>query len=169
MKRRSKGYDILPNQLVLIACNNAEVRKRWRKELEKKFLVREASQPGDLEKCIMHLKPSVLLLDASLQELGAAEAVSAVQRLSPSTRLVLLTGSLDQKEGNRCPQSGGKGILSSGCQPCSSRENRSGRPERGDMDRTVCNPLPSRRAWFLGRALAKRVSYRNEHRRASTC
>ena len=109
MKHRSKGCDILPNQLVLIACNIAEVRRRWRKELEKKFLVREASQPGDLEKCVMHLKPSVLLLDASLLELGAAEAVSAVERFSPSTRVVLLTGSPDQKEAIGVLKAGAKG------------------------------------------------------------
>jgi DNA-binding NarL/FixJ family response regulator len=109
MKRRSKECDILPNQTVLIACNIAEVRRRLRKDLEKNFLIYEVAQPDALEKYVMNLKPSVLLLDASLQEVDAVEAVSAVQRLSPSTCVVFLTGSPNQKEAIDFLKAGAKG------------------------------------------------------------
>ena len=55
------------------------------------------------------LRPSVLLLDLALRRLDGLEELPAIQRLSPRTKIVLLTSAPDEKEEVAALKAGAKG------------------------------------------------------------
>jgi DNA-binding NarL/FixJ family response regulator len=55
------------------------------------------------------LKPTILLLDLALPNLGGVGGIRAIQRLSPPTKIVLLTGTPDEKEGISALKAGARG------------------------------------------------------------
>ena len=109
MKSIIKNVDGLTGHAVLIACPVADLRGRWRKILEGKFPVEELARGDVLTQYLLHLKPSVLLLDLSLPEVGGIEAVPIIQSLSPSTRIILLSGNPDHKEAISALKTGARG------------------------------------------------------------
>ncbi len=62
-------------------------------------------------------KPIVLLLDISLPQLSRIEDVSEIQRLSPSTKIIPLTSTTNDKEAIRALMGGAKGYTSSDIGP----------------------------------------------------
>jgi two-component system nitrate/nitrite response regulator NarL len=112
-----KNPDNSTHHELLIAGKIVGVRKQWRNGLEKKFSIHEVSQRDALEKCLVNHKPLVLLLDLALPQLDRVRGVSAIQRLSPSTNIILLTSNLNGKEAIRALKAGAKGYCNRNIDP----------------------------------------------------
>jgi len=95
--------------MVLIASAAAKVRRRWTRVLHGEFSIHEVTERAALEQNLTRQKPSVLLLDLALPQLGGIGGVSAIQRLSPSTKIILLTSAPDDEEEMRALKAGVKG------------------------------------------------------------
>ena len=95
--------------MVLIASAAAKVRRRWTRVLHGGFSIHEVTERAALEQNLTRQKPSVLLLDLALPQLGGIGGVSAIQRLSPSTKIILLTSAPDDEEEMRALKAGVKG------------------------------------------------------------
>src|SRR3972149_2445946 len=95
--------------MVLVASPNPRVCRRWRQALQGRSAIHQVATQAALERSMAHLKPAILLLDLGLPMLGGVGGVPALQRLSPPTRIVLLTGTLDEKEGLSALKVGARG------------------------------------------------------------
>jgi DNA-binding NarL/FixJ family response regulator len=102
---------------VLIASPIAGVRSQWASGLADRFPLHEVAERSALERSINSLKPAVLLLDLALPGLGGVEGVSAVQRLSPLTSIMLLTSTPNDREGLAALKAGARGYTSSDMDP----------------------------------------------------
>jgi len=103
--------------MVLIASPNPRVRRRWRQALQGRSAIHQVATRAALERSMAHLKPAILLLDLGLPMLGGVGGVPALQRLSPPTRIVLLTGTLDEKEGLSALKVGARGYCNTEIDP----------------------------------------------------
>lgn len=83
--------------MVLIASANRELRRHWVAALEPDIRVLEATSRASLEERLS-AQPSVLLLHMHLPGLRGLEGVADCRRLSPGTRIILLTSPADEKE-----------------------------------------------------------------------
>lgn len=95
--------------MVLIASAAEKVRRRWIRVLQGTFPIHEVSERAALEQTLACQKPSVLLLDLGLPQLGGIAGVCAIQRLSPSTKIILLTNVPNDEEEMRALKAGVKG------------------------------------------------------------
>jgi DNA-binding NarL/FixJ family response regulator len=95
--------------LVIIASPNPESRRRWKRGLGASFPVHEVGGQADLERAMSGLAPGILLLDLTLCRLGGLASVAAVQRLSPPTKIVLLTTAPNDTEGIAALKAGARG------------------------------------------------------------
>lgn len=77
--------------VVLIASQNATVRRRLRQELEGAFTVHEVTERSALERSIANLQPAFLLVDFSLRQLGGVEGLQAIRKMCPATKSILFT------------------------------------------------------------------------------
>jgi DNA-binding NarL/FixJ family response regulator len=93
---------------VIIASPDAARRARWGQEL-KELSVHQPADLNDLQRSLTDLKPDILLLDLSLPGLHGTKGISAVQRFSPSTKILLLTKHLSEPEGRSMLEAGVKG------------------------------------------------------------
>ena len=84
--------------LVLIASSVSSVRKAWR-EGAQGFAAVEVADHGQLLCCLTPRPPAILLLDLDLPHLGGMEGVSGLRALQPATKIVVLAGHPDEKEG----------------------------------------------------------------------
>src|SRR4029453_18177314 len=84
--------------LVLIASAVSSVRKAWR-EGAQAFAAVEVADHGQLLCCLTPRPPAILLLDLDLPQLGRMEGVSGLRALQPATKIVVLAGNPDEKEG----------------------------------------------------------------------
>lgn len=103
--------------LVLIAGPDAGMRKQWRQGLQEKFAVQEVADRSALEASLLSTKPAVLLLDLALRRLSGVGDIPAVQKVSPSTKIILLTGAPNEKEGVYALKAGAKGYCEKGLPP----------------------------------------------------
>jgi DNA-binding NarL/FixJ family response regulator len=84
--------------LVLIASSVSSVRRAWR-EGAGAFAAVEVADHGQLLCCLTPRPPAILLLDLDLPQLGGMEGVSGLRALQPATRIIVLSGHPDEKEG----------------------------------------------------------------------
>ena len=103
--------------MVLIASATASVRRRWSRGLQGSFPTHEVADRKALEWTMANQKPDVLLLDLSLPQLSGIEGISEIQHLSPSTNIILLTSTTNDKEAIRALMGGAKGYSSSDIDP----------------------------------------------------
>jgi DNA-binding NarL/FixJ family response regulator len=97
---------------VLVASPLEAKRQQWRQALKSTSVVHEVSELPDLQRSMSSLKPAVLLLDLGFPELQGTAEVSAIQRLNPSTKIILLTKTLAEDEGTSMLEAGVKGYCS---------------------------------------------------------
>jgi DNA-binding NarL/FixJ family response regulator len=95
--------------LVLIASAVAGLRKRWRQAIQALCAIHEVTERGSLERSMTNRRPAAMLLDLHLPELGGIDGVAALQRLRPTTRIVLLTSRPDEREGIAALKAGARG------------------------------------------------------------
>lgn len=104
-KKKNKGHEAM----VLIASADTGLRQKWAQGLRDAFAIHEVSDRAGLEHTMANSKPAVLLLDSSLPQLDEVEGVSAIQRLSPSTKIIFLSSAHTEKEAIRTLKAGAKG------------------------------------------------------------
>jgi len=95
--------------MVLIASAEPGLRKRWASGIQSTAVIHDAGDFGDLERCMAQFSPAVLLLDLDLPQMGGVQGLSKVQRLFPSTRIILLAGKNDETEAVSALKAGAKG------------------------------------------------------------
>lgn len=95
--------------MVIIASPKVRVRRRWKQALQGMAAIEEVTARAALERSMTNLKPAILLLDLALPTLGGVVGVRAIQRLSPPTKIVLLTRAPDEKEGVAALKAGARG------------------------------------------------------------
>lgn len=100
-----------PNSLsmVLIAGPHSVERIRWRKALERTYVVREVAEQSALRQQMASLGPAVLALDLALCSSDQAVEIAALQKLSPQTRIILLSDNPSDQEGVWALKVGAKG------------------------------------------------------------
>jgi len=103
--------------IVLLASPIAELRGRLIPGLRNFFTIQEAAEWEELERAMANVKPSVLLLDLALLPPEGIERISAIQRLSPSTKIILLSSVCDEKEVISALKSGAKGFCHKDIEP----------------------------------------------------
>ena len=103
--------------MILIASASASIRRRWSRGLQGAFPIHEVADRKALEWTMTNQKPTVLLLDISLPQLSGIEDVSEIQRLSPSTNIILLTSTSNDREAIRALMGGVKGYCSNDIEP----------------------------------------------------
>lgn len=94
--------------LVLIASSVSSVRKAWRQGAQG-FAAVEVADHAQLLSCLTPRPPAVLLLDLDLPHLGGMEGVPGLRALQPATKIVVLAGHPDEKEGLVALKMGAKG------------------------------------------------------------
>lgn len=95
--------------LVLLASPSAEGRKRWSQALQGVAVTQEAADRSELDRNLVTRKPALLLLDLALFPFYGADAIPAIQRFSPRTKIVLLTKKPDDGEGVSAIKAGVRG------------------------------------------------------------
>ena len=100
--------------IVLFASPIAELRERLILGLQNFFTIQEATEWKELERAMANVRPSVLLLDLALLPPEGIGSISAIQRLSPSTKIILLSSVCDEKETISALKSGVKGFCHKG-------------------------------------------------------
>jgi two-component system nitrate/nitrite response regulator NarL len=95
--------------MVLIASADARLRNQWGRSLKERFSIAEVGDRAALEKSLADRKPSFLLLDLSLPQIRGLEAISDLQSLSPSSKIILLTSTPDDREAISALKTGVKG------------------------------------------------------------
>jgi DNA-binding NarL/FixJ family response regulator len=95
--------------VLLVASQDAEARSKWRKALRRSFSVHEEGGKAGLEEMLRVLKPNILLLDLELRHLGGVDSLAALDRISPSTKIIVLTSAPKPHEELRAVKLGAKG------------------------------------------------------------
>ena len=104
-KKNGKPHE----SVVLIASAEVRLRQKWALTLLDAFAIREVSDWFDLGRAMSEFKPAVLLLDLDLPQIGDIEGVAAIQRLCPSTNIILFNGAHNEKKEIMALKSGAKG------------------------------------------------------------
>jgi len=95
--------------MILVASALRKVRQQWIKGLPwRSSVVEVADQPTLLQSAAAY-KPSVILLDHGLPELGGINGIATLSQLFPSTRIILFSNNLDDKEVIRALRVGANG------------------------------------------------------------
>jgi DNA-binding NarL/FixJ family response regulator len=94
---------------VLIASPIEARREQWGRALKALAAVHEVGDLVDLQRNMTNLRPTVLLLDMVLPELCGTSDVSAIQRLNPETKIILLTKTPAEDEGTSMLEAGVRG------------------------------------------------------------
>jgi DNA-binding NarL/FixJ family response regulator len=114
---RKKTSDKGQKGLVLIASSDSALRQRCVLGLQDAFPVHQISSRVELEHTMTQSKPAVLLLDLDLPQIDEVKGVSAIQRLCPSTNIILLTEAPDEKEAIIAVKCGAKGYCKKKIEP----------------------------------------------------
>lgn len=104
-ERSSQSEPAVP---VLIASSVSGLRKRYRQALHG-YPIYEVADRGDLERGILDRQPGAVLLDLALPGLGGAAGIGRLQRLRALTKLIVLTGTPDEREGIAVLKAGARG------------------------------------------------------------
>ena len=103
--------------MVLIASADAGVRRQWALGLQDDFAIYQVSKWAELERTMTHSKPAVLLLDSDLPQLDEVNGLSNIHRLSPSTKIILLTSAYDERKAIGALKAGAKGYCNKQIEP----------------------------------------------------
>jgi two-component system nitrate/nitrite response regulator NarL len=98
-----------PAGRLVVASQVEERRHRWIERLQDAFEVHHVAERKSLERVMTSVAPDVLVIDLALPGLGRLADVSDVQRLSPSTRIIVLTNAPTDSEGLLAIKAGVKG------------------------------------------------------------
>ncbi len=115
MKKR--GEEKRKKAMVLIASAEPELCKRWALGIQNGSTIQEASDLGELERCMANSRPAVLLLDLDLPHMGEVQGVPALQRLCPSTRIILFDGANDERQAICALKAGARGYCTKEIEP----------------------------------------------------
>jgi two-component system nitrate/nitrite response regulator NarL len=102
---------------VLIASSSEAVRRRLSRGLRKLFAIREVAEALELELKVVNDRPDIALLDLGLRKLGGVDGVAVIRRLSPPTKIILLTRTPDANEGISVLKAGAVGYCSLSIEP----------------------------------------------------
>ncbi len=116
-KGRVPGGEKTETPSVLIATVDPELRSRWRSVLHAAYPVRDVSDRDCLERSIATLSPDVLLLDLDLLGVGGIGDGPIIRALSRDTKVVLLSGSPNEREGIRVLKAGARGYSNRSVEP----------------------------------------------------
>jgi DNA-binding NarL/FixJ family response regulator len=94
---------------LVIATALREIRGRWRDKLQSTFIIYEVAERRALEHVTANLKPSALVVDLALPQLGRVSGLLHIQQLSPSTKTLALTDAPAENEAIRALRAGAKG------------------------------------------------------------
>lgn len=84
--------------MLLIASPALALTRHWETGFNETFLIRRAGDLPSLKRAIGTQKPAVLLLDFDLPGLGGVSGITALQKLSPTTRILVATRAFDADE-----------------------------------------------------------------------
>lgn len=84
--------------MVLIASLINELVDQWEKGLREASAIRRVNDLASLEAAMATLKPALLILDRDLPGFAGAAGVTALQKLSPTTRILVSTRAFDPEE-----------------------------------------------------------------------
>jgi two-component system, NarL family, nitrate/nitrite response regulator NarL len=102
---------------VLIATADPDLRGRWRGVLHDGYPVRDVSARDCLERTISTLSPDVLLLDLDLLGVGGIGDGPIIRALARETKVVLLSGCPNEREGIRILKAGARGYCNRNVEP----------------------------------------------------
>jgi two-component system nitrate/nitrite response regulator NarL len=102
---------------VLIATADPDLRGRWRGGLQGGYPVRDVSDRDCLERTIATLSPNVVLLDLDLLGVGGIGDGPIIRALSRETKVVLLSGCPNEREGIRVLKAGARGYCDKKVEP----------------------------------------------------
>jgi len=85
---------------------------RWTRALRGKYVSCVITEKSALEESLCSLKPSMLLLDVGLPRLRPARELPNIQRLSPATKIIAMSGVHSSNEGSAILKAGAKGYCS---------------------------------------------------------
>lgn len=111
MANRGRG-----SPLIVIGSPAATLRRRWSQGLQGMGAIQEVAKRAALERSMATLKPIVLLVDFALLR-GGVRDMPALQRLSPSTKIVLLTSTPDEREAISALKAGARGYHDNALDP----------------------------------------------------
>lgn len=97
---------------VLVASAVSSRRMQWMQALQKVAILHEALDRPMVEQKLAALKPVILLLDLALFDLHGKNSFVELQKMSPSTRIILLTKTPTETEGTSMLEAGAKGYCS---------------------------------------------------------
>ena len=84
--------------VILIASHSAPLRNRWRRALQGRFAIVDATRWAGLKDRIVRLKPTVVLLDVSLPGRGKMSRIAPIVQSVPQIKLILLSQSPQDRE-----------------------------------------------------------------------
>jgi DNA-binding NarL/FixJ family response regulator len=115
MKKR--GEEDGKKAVILIASADPELRKRCALCTQVTSSTHEACDLRGLERCMAEYRPDVLLLDLYLPHMGEVAGLPAIQRLCPSTRIILFAGANDERQAICAIKAGAKGYCTKEIKP----------------------------------------------------
>ena len=95
--------------MIILASASKRIRQQWIKGLPNRFSLVEVADQTTLLQSAAAYKPSVILLDHELPELGGINGITTLSQLFPSTRIILFSNNLDDKEVIRALKVGVRG------------------------------------------------------------
>jgi DNA-binding NarL/FixJ family response regulator len=96
--------------MIVLASGSKKIRRQWIKGLSLRSSVVEVADHSTLLQSIAAYRPSVILLDYELPELGGIHGITTLSQLFPSTYIILLSNSLDDHEIIRALKAGVRGF-----------------------------------------------------------
>ena len=95
--------------MVVIASNNPKLVNRWSRALQKRYQLYIVNQKSSLLRSIVDIRPRLLLLDAQLPRLRLIRELPDIQKLSPVTRILVVSASPSNMEAIGVLRAGAKG------------------------------------------------------------
>jgi DNA-binding NarL/FixJ family response regulator len=95
--------------MILVASASRRVRQQWIEGVSCRSSVVEVADHSTLLQSAAAYKPSVILLDHGLPELGGINGIATLSQLFPSSRIILFSNTLDDKDVIRALRSGARG------------------------------------------------------------
>jgi len=95
--------------MIILASASKKIRQQWIRGLPNRFSLVEVADQTTLLQSAAAYKPSVILLDHGLPELGGINGITTLNQLFPSTRIILFSNNLDDKGIIRALKAGASG------------------------------------------------------------